>query len=72
MESNTYELFAESSFWEGFARVLDLGGNLSMFNESNSPDEADCRAIKSDWQIIGKDLAGAIESEAPKKSSVTE
>lgn len=72
MGTDSYELFAESSFCEGFARVLDLGGNLSIYNGSKTPEEADSRAIKSDWRIVGKDLAGAIESEKQKSSAKTE
>jgi hypothetical protein len=71
MESNSYELFAESSFLEGFARVLDLGANLSLYNSSRTGEEADFRAIKSDWQIVGKDLAGAIESEKQQTTATT-
>ena len=71
MGFDNYALFAESSFWEGFARVLDLGDNLSTYNFSRTEEEADFRAIQSDWQIVGKDLGGAIESEKQKSAKST-
>lgn len=56
--NNNYSsfLFASPSFWEGFARPLDLGGTLTEYNSSPSPRAADENAIRSDWYAIGSDI----------------
>lgn len=59
--STTDILFAQPSYLSGLASVLDIGGNFTEYNESNTPEEADALAILSDWMAVGKDLEGAIE-----------
>ncbi|MGB8261571.1 MAG: hypothetical protein WCE75_14515 [Terracidiphilus sp.] len=59
-------LFARPSFVSGAARVLDLGGVFDVYNVSKTPQEADERAIESDWRAIGGDLHDAMESAARK------
>lgn len=54
-------LFADPGFIQGMASALDMGGTLVVYNTSETPGEADARAIASDWAIIGKDIEGAIE-----------
>jgi hypothetical protein len=54
-------LFATPSFILGMAATLDMGATLTAYNESPSPEMADMRAIKSDWDAVGKDLYSAIE-----------
>ena len=49
-------LFAQPSFWSGAARLLDLWGKFDNYNVSQSPEEADMRALYSDWRITGQDL----------------
>jgi len=55
---NTYAslLFAKLSFLQGMASTLDLGGNLTTYNFSSSPDEADRDALAHDWFVVGNDL----------------
>jgi hypothetical protein len=53
-------LFAEPSFLSGAARTLDLFGLFDVYNRSNTPLEADTRAIASDWIITGQDVQDAI------------
>ena len=55
-------LFAHPSFLQGFSSVLDLGGTLVEYNISITPQEADSRAIASDWAITGKDFKAAIKN----------
>lgn len=55
-------LFADPSFLEGMARVLDIGGTLQAYNESPTPAVADTIAIASDWLMVGKDLQSAIDA----------
>ena len=53
-------LVAKPSFLSGIARVLDIGSSLPTYNLSETPAEADAKAIRSDWGNVGKDLAHAI------------
>ncbi len=54
-------LFAQPSFASGAARVFDLWGRFDDYNRSDTPAEADAKAIAADWLIVGQDLAEAIE-----------
>jgi hypothetical protein len=60
-DEDTGFLFAHPSFLQGFATVLDLGGTLVEYNISKTIQEADMRAIASDWAITGKDIQTAIK-----------
>jgi hypothetical protein len=53
-------LFAEPSLAEGAARVLDLGGTLQQYNESQTAQEADADALKNDWRAVGDDIRFSI------------
>jgi hypothetical protein len=55
-------LFASPSWLQGVASALDLGGTMLEYNESKTPQEADGRAIASDWAITGKDIRKAVEN----------
>jgi len=52
-------LFATPSIWSGVGRVLDFWGVFDTYNYSSSTEEADARALYSDWRIVGQDLRGA-------------
>lgn len=56
-----FRLYAQPSFWEGMARIIDLGGTLNEYNYSDHPRQADFRAIQSDWEEVGTDFVTAIE-----------
>lgn len=49
-------LVARPSFWSGMGRLLDLWGKYDEYNVSETPDQADQRALYSDWRITGQDL----------------
>jgi hypothetical protein len=53
-------LFARPSFKEGVARILDLGNTLNVYNNSKSGEEADRKALESDWGTVGNDIRTAI------------
>jgi hypothetical protein len=55
-------LFAQPSFVSGAGSVFDLWGQLVTYNESVDGDEADARAIASDWMIVGQDIFDAAQS----------
>jgi hypothetical protein len=54
-------LYARPSFLEGMARVMDIGGTLNFYNDSESTVEADAKALMADWYAIGDDLKRAVE-----------
>lgn len=53
-------LFAQPSFASGAARVLDLWGVFDDYNRSETPADADARALASDWLVAGQDLMDAM------------
>jgi hypothetical protein len=53
-------LYAQPSFAEGVARLVDFGNTLTEYNESPSGPEADAKAIRADWYAVGADLRGAM------------
>lgn len=58
--NNTCGLFSEPSFIEGIARLFDFGGTLNTYNSSKTDDEADKKALYSDWVAVGEDLKKAV------------
>ena len=54
-------LFAQPSFASGAALVFDMFGQFDEYNISETTEEADAKAIASDWIVIGQDIADAIE-----------
>jgi len=60
MNSLNFRLYALPSFWEGVARIVDLGGTLNEYNYSDHPHQANFRAIQSDWEEVGADIIIAI------------
>jgi len=56
-----YFLFARPSFAVGVAQILDFGNTLFVYNESNTPEQADYMATKNDWVAVGGDLRSALE-----------
>jgi hypothetical protein len=56
-----FKLYAKPTFWEGVARLIDFSGSLNEYNYSESTDQADFRAIQSDWESVGLDILEAIK-----------
>jgi hypothetical protein len=65
-------LFAHPSFLHGTAIVIDLAGTLAEYNISRTPQEADARAIASDWAITGKDILSALKTIVKEKAQTQE
>ncbi len=53
-------LFAPPSFLSGMGSVLDLFGHLDGYNFSRTEEEADWKAIYSDYRMIGQDIEDAM------------
>jgi len=51
-----FVLYAKPSFFEGMSRLIDFSGALNTYNISRTPEEADFKAILSDWEAVGFDL----------------
>jgi hypothetical protein len=49
-------LFSKCSFWKGVGSVLNLPGNYFEYEYSKTEQEADTKALTSDWQNVGEDL----------------
>lgn len=60
MSEYTTFLFARPTAIEGVARVVDIGGFLTEFNESRNDDQADSIAIRMDWKAVGAYLRHAM------------
>ena len=52
--------FRRPSFFEGMARVLDLGNSIHLYSHYTDGQKEDYEAIKSDWAIIGMDMKQAM------------
>lgn len=54
-------LFTTPTYLTGASNVFNLAGNFYRYNGSESSQEADCKAIKNDFDVIGQDLNIATE-----------
>lgn len=68
MTRRPFSLYARPSFLEGIARLFDVGGMLNTYNQSRTPEEADYRAILSDWEAVGRDLTSVFPKTKPPLS----
>ena len=46
----------------GTARVIDLWAQFDDYNRSDTPAEADGKAIAADWLVVGQDVRDAAEA----------
>lgn len=53
-------LLPKRDFWTGFSSVLDIFGTKKKFNTSKSGAEADYKAIRNDWEMIGQDIKNSL------------
>ena len=56
-------LFAKQSFMRGIGSIGNLSGEIP-FNSSASDNEADAKALLSDWQEVGRDIRRAMNEYA--------
>lgn len=54
-------LFSSPRFLTGMSTVLDIGNTLTMYNVSDTPELADYKAMRSDWEAVGEDLIDAAD-----------
>lgn len=53
-------LYANSNFVIGMGSIFNIAGKYFDFNYSKSGIEADNKAIRRDWEIVGRELANSI------------
>lgn len=70
MNESGFRLYATPSFMEGVARLVDVTGTIDEYNYSASPEQADYRALRSDWEAIGRDIWNAISQFAKEQRLV--
>ena len=54
-------LFVNQSFIRGMASIANLSGTI-LTNSSDTPEEADAKALISDWSMVGEDIKGALDT----------
>ena len=59
-------MFPRTNLIIGVGSVFNVAGNYYEFNRSSTDEEADSKAIESDWGTIGKDLENVFNNE-PKE-----
>jgi hypothetical protein len=59
-------LFPNANLLTGVASAINVVGNFYEFNTSQSPKEADSKAIECDWMMIGRDFEIALEKQSTK------
>jgi hypothetical protein len=66
-------LFAVPSWLSGAARSLDLAGQFDEYNDSQTTQAADAKALFCDWRVIGESLLEAVRTLGigPQASSST-
>lgn len=49
-------LLPRNNFWVGMGSILNLAGSYFEYNYSESDNEADIKALTSDWENVGEDI----------------
>lgn len=52
-------LLPSNNFVVGLGSIMNLAGGYFEYNHSKSAEEADAKALTSDWLMVGKDLRTA-------------
>mgnify|MGYP001184921638 CR=1 FL=1 len=60
MINKTTFIFKIPNFSSGFSSVLDIAGTNTKFKTSKTSEEADYKALLSDWTVTGQDIKNAI------------
>lgn len=60
-EKRTDFLFRKRGFLSGFSSVLDLFAEGKKFNTSEDGNAADRRALRSDWEMVGRDISKSLK-----------
>ena len=55
-----FRYYPRPGFFEGLARIIDLGNTLDDHPRFRSAPESDTFALRSDWIMVGQDIRNAI------------
>lgn len=69
---STTFLTSDSNFTTGMGSAVNLGGNFYGFNYAPTPEAADLRALRTDWAIVGQDIATAINQAETDDACLTD
>lgn len=61
MNKSSYT-FERPSFIKGFGKAIDLMGTRSFYKRGLYLKMSDYKALKSDWNMVGKDFKEAIKT----------
>lgn len=50
--------------------MLNIGGNFFYYNYSRTPQAADGKAIRSDWQMVGQDIRNGMKQYDPLQTEL--
>jgi hypothetical protein len=56
-------LFARPSALFGQSRFFDFSGSFDEYNTSESPDEADAKAMYADWAVVGETIESVVRKQ---------
>lgn len=65
-------LFSQPSMMSGVGRIMDLMGVFDRYNASDSPEEADARALFSDVMAVGGDFLTVMKAHPPAELGAEE
>lgn len=54
-------LFPRSNYITGAGSIIALMGNYYRFNASNTAENADLKALRSNWGVVGNDFHTALK-----------
>lgn len=55
-------LFSNPSFLSGMSRTMDIYSTFDSYNESATTEEADNRAIRSDFSAVWDDIRNSMQA----------
>ena len=70
MNNDIFRLYSRPSFLDGVTRLFNFHGLITDYKYSRSNEEADYRAIESDWMFVGDDIKNAIIEFSEKSESL--
>jgi len=59
-QPSTTFLVPRSSYFTGAGTIWNISGFYYRYNRSQTPAQADMRALRSDWRMVGQDIASAL------------
>lgn len=66
MSEEGYSLYLMPSFFDGFSRIIDFSGMFDQYNYVKTNDEAEGKAVLSDWIKVGHQLKLAMSDMSRK------